>query len=104
MSMPGTTEKLSHGQPTFFARNGVFAMFADHHHRAEHVAVWLPAAPGVQEALIANSPSTYFRPPYVGVSGWVGVDLDHLDDDELAGHIHDAWQLIDAKKKKPRRS
>ena len=47
-SIPGTVEKISHGEPTFFTPKRVFAMFADNHHGDGHVAVWVPAAPGVQ--------------------------------------------------------
>ena len=49
-----------------------------------------------------RSPETYFIPPYVGVRGWVGIELDRVSDEELAAHIHEAWQLIAPKKlKKP---
>ena len=41
--MPETSEKLSHGEPTFFVRKKVFAMFANNHHKDGHVAVWIPA-------------------------------------------------------------
>jgi hypothetical protein len=57
------SEKLSHGEPTFFVRKKVFAMFANNHHDDGHVAVWIPAAPGVQGALIKAAPETFFRPP-----------------------------------------
>ena len=97
-ALPETTEKLSHGEPTFFVRKRVYAMFANNHHKDRHIAVWLPAAPGVQAMLIHTSPKTYFKPPYVGVSGWVGIELDRIDDDELSAHIHEAWQLISRKK------
>src|SRR5437868_14525300 len=79
-AMPETTEKLSHGEPTFFVRKKVYAMFANNHHNDGHIAVWLPAEPGVQEMLIHSSPEKYFRPPYVGVKGWVGVDLARVTD------------------------
>jgi hypothetical protein len=39
--------------------------------------VWLPAAPGAQEALVDADPRRFFRPPYVGGAGWVGVVLDN---------------------------
>src|SRR5258708_18892251 len=97
-ALPETTEKLSHGEPTFFVRKRVYAMFANNHHKDRHIAVWLPAAPGVQAVLIHTSPKTYFKPPYVGVSGWVGIELDRIDDDDLAAHIHEAWQLTSRKK------
>ena len=102
MALPGTTEKLSHGEPTFFVAKKVYAMFADNHHNDGHIAVWLPAAPGAQPALIRQNPKAYFKPPYVGVRGWIGVDLDHIDDDELGAHIREAWQMVAPKKAKSR--
>ena len=45
-AMPEATEKLSHGEPTFFARKKVFAMFANNHHNDGHIAVWNHAARG----------------------------------------------------------
>jgi hypothetical protein len=105
--MPDATEKLSHGEPTFFAKKGVFAMYSNNHHNDGHIAVMIPTAPGHQATLIGMAPQTYYYPRYVGVKGWVGIDLDQIDDEELACHIRDAWQLISAKSKakaSPRRS
>lgn len=56
MALPDVTEKLSHGEPTFFVKKGVFAMFSNNHHGDGHVAVMLPAAPGLQEILIEENP------------------------------------------------
>lgn len=92
--MPDITEKISHGEPTFFVRKKVFVMFANNHHNDGHIAVWIPAPPGVQSMLIAASPHTFFKPPYVGVRGWVGIELDGIGDEELACHIREAWRLI----------
>src|SRR6516164_9095714 len=78
-SIPGIVEKISHGAPTFFTPKRVFTIFVNNHHNDGHVAVWVPAAPGVQAALIEEARDTYFRPPYVGVSGWVGVELSKVD-------------------------
>ena len=72
-------------------------MFSNNHHGDGHVAVWLPAGPGVQEALIEEAPDTYFRPPYVGVAGWVGVELSQVDDDQLGALIREAFRLMVAK-------
>ncbi|HEV2173475.1 MAG TPA: MmcQ/YjbR family DNA-binding protein, partial [Nitrospira sp.] len=96
-SIPGTVEKTSHGEPTFFTPKRVFTMFANNHHGDGHVAVWVAAAPGVQAALIEEAPDTYFRPPYVGVAGWVGVELSRVDDDQLAAIIREAFRLMTAK-------
>jgi hypothetical protein len=96
--LPETTEKLSHGEPTFFVRKKVYAMFANNHHNDGHVAVWIPAAPGCQAMLINSWPEKFFRPPYVGVRGWVGIELASVDDEELASHLRDAWSLVAPKK------
>ena len=81
LALPEAREKLSHGEPTWFAGTGkVFAMLDDHHHGAPHLSVWLPAPIGAQEALIESDPKRYFRPAYVGGSGWVGVVLDARPD------------------------
>jgi hypothetical protein len=93
-TLPETTEKLSHGAPTFFVRKKVYVMFVNNHHNDGHLAVWIPTAPGMQETLITTWPKKFFRPPYVGVKGWVGVELARVSDQELASHISDAWRLI----------
>ena len=96
-SIPGTIEKTSHGEPTFFTPKRVFAMFANNHHGDGRVAVWVPAAPGVQADLIEEAPETYFRPPYVGGAGWVGVELSHVDDERLGAVIREAFRLMTSK-------
>ena len=72
-------------------------MFANNHHDDGHIAVWVAAAPGVQAALIEESPDTYFLPPYVGSAGWVGVDLSRVDDEQLGALIREAFRLMAAK-------
>ena len=96
MALPDANEKLSHGEPTWFAGKGkVFAMLDDHDHGATHLAVWLPQPFGAQEALIGSDPERFFRPPYVGVSGWVGVVLDTGPDwDTVAALVREAYLTV----------
>jgi hypothetical protein len=94
LSLPETWEKISHGEPTWFVGKKVFAMFSNNHHGDGHVAVTVPAAIGIQEMLIKKSPKKFYRPPYVGVRGWVGIEVDQVSDKELKLHLHEAWQLI----------
>ena len=93
-TLPETTEKLSHGEPTFFVKKKVFAMCSINHHSDGHIAVVCPAPIGVQQALIEAAPKKYYRPPYVGGAGWVGVELPRTSDEELKMHLHEAWALI----------
>ena len=97
-ALPETTERLSHGEPTFFVHNKVFVMFADNHHNDGHIAVWLPVPSGFQTTLRETAPDTYFKPPYVGVRGWVGIELDRISDKDLTFHIQVAWELIAPKR------
>jgi hypothetical protein len=97
LSLPGAIEKISHGEPTFFTPKRVFAMFANNHHDDGHIAVWLPAGAGVQDALIDEAPQIYFRPPYVGPSGWIGVEMPEVDDDRLGSLVREAYHLTVAK-------
>lgn len=97
-ALPEASERLSHGEPTFFVGGKVFVMFAANHHDDGRVAVWLPAPPGAQEPLLEARPATFFRPPYVGGRGWVGIVLDAVDDAELRLSIETAWELIAPKR------
>src|SRR5437762_7587185 len=78
LSLPETTERLSHGEPTFFVRNKAFVKFANNHHGDGHVAVWLPVPHGMQDQLIQAAPETFFKPPYVGGRGWLGIEIHNL--------------------------
>ena len=93
-ALPETWEKLSHGEPTFFVGKRVFAMCSINHHNDGHIAVTIPAAIGIQAALIAADPKKFYKPPYVGGAGWVGIELPRVKDKELALHLQEAWRLI----------
>jgi hypothetical protein len=96
LSLPETSERLSHGQPSFFVREKkTFAMYLDDHHGDGRLALWLAAPEGMQQALVEAAPEHYFRPPYVGHRGWVGVRLDRdLAWGEIAGAIEDAYLCV----------
>jgi hypothetical protein len=93
-ALPEVTEKLSHGEVSFFCRKQ-FVMLDNHHHGADHLAFWCAAPPGAQEELIGSDPDTYFRPPYVGHRGWLGVRLDGpVDWAEIAEWCEDAYRVV----------
>src|SRR6266487_2193690 len=98
LALPGTWEKISHGEPTWFVKKKVFAMFSNNHHNDGHIAVTVPAAIGIQEMLVKKAPGKFYRPPYVGGRGWVGIEVDQVSDKELAVHLREAWLLIAPKK------
>jgi hypothetical protein len=96
LALPDTFEKLSHGEPTFWAGKRTFAMFADaaNHHGGGRHAIWCKATHATQDMLVTRSPERYFSPPYVGPSGWIGIYLDKSPDwKEIAERLADAHRL-----------
>ena len=96
LALPETSERLSHGAPSFFVRGKrCFLMVLDNHHDDGIFGVWCAAPPGHQELLVAANPDRFFRPPYVGHRGWLGVRLDgDIDWDELEGIVEDAFATV----------
>lgn len=83
LSHPGAWEKIAWSAPTFRVGDRQFAMFADDHHGVGFAGVWLRAPEGAQEELVSSNPKSFYVPPYVGPSGWVGVRLDAKTDWKL---------------------
>jgi hypothetical protein len=97
LALPEVTERPSHGTPTWFVRDKkTFVQLWDHgHHGDDFPHLWCAAPPGAQEAMIEAEPDRFFRPPYVGGRGWLGVRLDvDLDWDEIAGICEDAYRVV----------
>ena len=94
-ALPEVEERLSHGEPTWFVRGRkTFVMLSDHHHD-DRLGFWCAAPVGVQEELVSTEPDRFFRPPYVGHRGWLGVYLDvPVDWDEIAAIVTEAYRVI----------
>jgi predicted DNA-binding protein (MmcQ/YjbR family) len=99
LALPETTERLSHGEPTWFIRDKkVFVTLSDHHHD-DRLGFWCAAPPGAQDLLGRMAPERFFVPPYVGVRGWIGVYLDvPVDWDEVADLVTDAYRTVAPKR------
>jgi hypothetical protein len=111
LALPQTSERLSHGGPAFFVRRGAsagvqggrpptaantacFVMFLDDHHGDGHLAIWCAAPDGVQAELVETDPARFFRPPYVGHRGWLGVELTEVGTDELGVICREAFLTV----------
>ena len=95
LALPETSERPSHGAPTFFVRKKTFVMVLNDHHGDGRFAIWCAAEPGTQAMLVDADPERFFVPPYVGHRGWLGFRLDRaLDWDELAGIVEDAYAEV----------
>ena len=99
LALPETTERLSHGEPTWFiGGKKTFVTFANHHHD-DRVAFWCAAPEGAQAALVDADPGRFFVPPYVGYRGWLGVYLDvPVDWEHAALIVEDAYRVVAPKR------
>jgi hypothetical protein len=99
LALPEATEKVSHGAPAFFVRKQFLMLWADGHHDHDFPHLWAAAEPGVQAELVDTEPDRFFRPPYVGHRGWVGLRLDgEVDWHEIAAVCVDAYRAVAPKK------
>ncbi len=95
LALPEATERPSGQHAAFLVRNKTFVYFLDDHHGDGRLALWCAAPEGMQAALVEGEPEHYFRPPYVGHRGWIGVHLNRgLDWDAIAGAIEDAYAEV----------
>jgi hypothetical protein len=94
--LPEVEERLSHGSPAWFVRGKkTIAMFVDDHHGDGILGFWCAAPSGAQEAMVSEEPDRFFRPPYVGHRGWLGVRLDRKPDwGEVAAILDDAYRCV----------
>lgn len=94
-AFPEVTEKVTHGSPGFFVKKQFVMAWPRGHHDHDFPHLWCAAPPGAQEALVGGDPGRFFRPPYVGHRGWVGVRLDGgVDWDEVADLCEDAYRAV----------
>ncbi len=95
LALPETTERLSHGEPTWFVRGKKSLVTCSNHHHDDRLAFWCAAPPGAQEVLVGSDPERFFVPKYVGVRGWLGVRLDvEVDWGLVEALVADAYRMV----------
>jgi hypothetical protein len=101
LSLPEAHEVEAWGAPTFRVKNRLFAMYAhaDNHHGEGRASVWIKSDKENQALMIRTQPDRFFKPAYVGPSGWIGVYLDDAPDwDEVLELLRDGWKMIAPRK------
>jgi hypothetical protein len=93
LRLPDAIEQETWGTPTFRVRKKIFVMFSDSGRE-----VWVKSNHDEQRALVAMDPETFFVPPYVGPSGWVGVRIATVDTGEMRELVTEAWRMTAPKR------
>lgn len=97
LALPGATERASHGAPAFFAGKQFLMLWPEGHHDHRFPHLWCAAPEGAQGELTATEPDRFFRPPYVGGRGWIGVRLDgQIDWEEMSAICEEAFRTVAA--------
>lgn len=98
LTLPATAERPSHGAPGFHIEGGRFFAYFwhDHHGDDETVVIVKTSGADEQAMLIETEPALYYRPPYLGASGWVALRLDgeDVDWDRVGDRIAASWELV----------
>lgn len=91
LALPEAEERETWENETFRVRDKIFAM----HIARPEPAVWCKAPPGAQAILLEANPLRFFRPPYLGPKGWIGIHLDDGSDwDEVEDLVRRSYSLI----------
>jgi hypothetical protein len=101
LALPETAEVEAWGEPTFRVKGKIFAMHASSgtHHGAGRPAVWILSVSMEQDMVLRARPDRYFKPPYVGPSGWIGAWLDNNPPwGEIEELLRDGWRRRAPKK------
>ena len=93
LELPEAEERETWDTATFRVRNKIFVMFDDGERD-----LWIKSTFDEQRALTSMDPDTFFVPPYVGPSGWVGARIRTVDRDELLELVTEAWRLTAPKR------
>src|SRR3712207_1032697 len=93
LSLPEAEERETWQTPTFRVRNKMFAMFGD-----DGREIWIKSTHDEQRALCQMDPDTFFVPPYVGPSGWIGARFASVDREELRELLIEAWRMTAPKR------
>ncbi|WP_174285463.1 MmcQ/YjbR family DNA-binding protein [Sphingomonas bacterium] len=98
LALPEAAERSSHGAPGFHIEGGRFFAYFWHDHHGDDETVVIVKTSGAEEQamLIEMDPDCYFKPAYLGPSGWVAMRLDRADTDwdQVGDRIGISWELV----------
>ena len=96
LELPETSEKLSHGQTTFFVAGKQFAQFRDNHRGDGRTVVCVKTSGLDEQAMLLDSDhEIYSKPAYLHHAGWISINLSapSVDWDHVGDRIAASWEL-----------
>jgi len=96
LALPDAEERETWDLPTYRVRDRIFAMEVE---GPRGISFWCKAPRGSQEILLEADPARFFRPPYLGHKGWVGVSLHGKPDwAEVTHLVRRSYSLVAPKR------
>ncbi|MBR0670394.1 MmcQ/YjbR family DNA-binding protein [Neoroseomonas soli] len=97
LALPEAAEQETWTIPTWRIRGRIFCMWNPM--EGGVAAFWCKAPRGVQEMLVEAAPDRFFRPPYVGHKGWIGLRLTgRVDWEEVEALVRRSWRMTAPKR------
>ena len=93
LSLPEAIEKETWGIPTFRVRDKMFAIAA-----SDLSTVSVKSTHDEQHALTHMDPDTFSVAKFVGKHGWIGIEIERVDPDELRELVIEAWRMTAPKR------
>lgn len=95
LSLPKAQEKVSRGRPAFFTKK-VFAHFGGTRKHVtgeieQHPQAMLILPDPVDAEVLMERPDA-FVPMYLGPTGWIGLELEALDEDEIRDLLTESYR------------
>jgi len=94
LDLPETSERLSHGQPTFFVAGKQFAQFRENHHGDGKTVVCVRVSSLDEQAMLLEAdPETCSKPAYM--PSWLSINLagEQVGWNHVADRIAESWEL-----------
>jgi hypothetical protein len=97
LALPEAVEQETWTVPTWRVRGRIFCMWSPMD--GAPAALWCKAPRGVQELLVDADPARFFRPPYVGPKGWIGLRLaGRVDWPQATALVRRSWRMTAGKR------
>jgi hypothetical protein len=97
LALPEATEQETWSVPTWRVRKRIFCLWSPMEGAA--AALWCKAPRGAQEMLVEAAPERFFRPPYLGHKGWIGLRLTgRVDWAEVEALVLRSWRMTAPRK------
>ena len=95
LAFPDVEQVASHGMSRFVVAGKTICYYARNHHGDNRLALWLNMPEGMREMYLDSQYEGYFIPPYVGKSGYLGIELNKdIPWEMIVFHVKHSYEFL----------